>query len=223
MHVKTLNEPYPKPEISIHSIHTLTPSEEVHESILKNSKVILLDHHSPTNPKITMGSVIQIIDHHKVVDKRSVPLHATLIIEMVSSASTLVALEIIKHGSNSGLSEMDKFSLRLLFAPIILDSSNLEAAITQENDIKCIKFIQEELNISLPFRQGLYNTLLVAKDDVTGLSSHELLYKDLKFVTDDHKEIKVAIPFFPMRVRVCLFSPPASNVGLFFKLNPPSN
>lgn len=178
-------------------------SDEVPEAVLRKSKVILLDHHLPTSPKITMDNVIQILDHHRVVDERAVPKKAFRIIEMVSSASTLTALEIYKHGLTTPLTEVDWFSLRLLFAPIILDSYNLESPLTHEDDIKIIKFMQDKLKITAEFRQGLYDTLTIAKDDLTGLGAHELLYKDLKFVTADEKGIKVAIPFFPKRVRVC--------------------
>lgn len=154
----------------------------------------------PTNENILNDNVVEIIDHHTVVDEKALSRKAIRTIEMVSSASTLVALNIMKH--ESSFNAADLFALLLLFAPIILDSGNLLSGITQPNDKTAAEYIRKKWNIDSTFQNNLFNTLLIERDDVSKLNAYELLFKDLKYVTDEEKTIKVAIPFFPMRVRV---------------------
>lgn len=73
-------------------------------------------------------------------------------------------------------------------------------------DPKLVKISHEEIevynDVEELLRERLYDQLMAAKDDISGLDTLKLLKKDLKIIRSKDMATKIAIPFFPITVEV---------------------
>jgi exopolyphosphatase len=144
---------------------------EVIDQLAERDKLrITLVDHNALNPlqRDWKNLVERIIDHHKD-EEIAYPLLQERIIATTASAATLVS----KYVSN-----IAPGTARLLLAPILLDSSNLQNRFkTTEADIAAVKLLKETAG-SVP---GTYfDVLIVKREDTTGFAPEMFLNKDFK-------------------------------------------
>lgn len=90
--------------------------------------------------------------------------------------------------------------LRLLRGAIVYDYHNFvdpQVVIAPEE-----KDIYDEVEQLL--RERLYDQLVAARNDISGLDTMKLLKRDLKIIQSKDNTAKIAIPFFPITVEVTI-------------------
>lgn len=119
-------------------------------------------------------------------------------IQEVGSCATLVCEAIKKDVSLAELSENYIEVLRLCYGPIVLDTINFsrEADKVRALDIEIGEFIERALSVQdvAVERKNLYDELVAARADVSSLNSLQILSKDLKIISSENGNVKVAIP-----------------------------
>lgn len=160
-----------------------------------------MDHHVPT-PLVANGSIIAIFDHRPLDTNNSqISCDCKVKLNEVGSCATLIVDEIraLEH-SFENHSELIDF----LRGPIILDTVNFleSAGKTKPLDIEINAAIETTLGLTEADRLNLFNELIKARSNVSSLSTMQLLYKDLKIVSNKDKSYVVAFPGFPILVEV---------------------
>ncbi|XP_033927190.1 exopolyphosphatase PRUNE1 isoform X3 [Melopsittacus undulatus] len=145
----------------------------------------LVDHNVlPRTDAALEDAVVEVLDHRPLERPRGCPVTVAL----VGSCATLVT-ERMAQGPPGVL---DRTTAALLHATIILDSINLSPAAGKvtPRDVACVSLLEERFP-DLPDRDTLFRTLQTAKFDVSGLSTEQMLRKDLKVLSGD--ELVLAI------------------------------
>lgn len=171
-------------------------SDETKDAILAKSKFVLIDHNKPVSTKIRSENVILIFDHHE--EHEIVNIHRLgkkFIRPMIASSASMIA-DIVYLTE-----EVEKYMqvLRLLRGAIIKDIGYIYDRNADERfpyDWEVLKKIEASL------RKRLYDELIWAERDVSGLNSIQLLHKDIKMVSNHDHQWNVAIPFFPITIDV---------------------
>ncbi|XP_064645764.1 exopolyphosphatase PRUNE1-like [Lineus longissimus] len=163
----------------------------LHES--RRLKVTLVDCNVfPEEPELDRV-VVEVIDHHKLVRESSDGISLT--VEIVGSCTTLVAEKLTKDERFT----FDPVVAELLHATILTDTINLnpEAKKVTPKDIEYV----EKLECCLPAvdRTKVYNEIQVAKANISGLTTLELLRRDLKFVTEP--DVTIAMSSIPVHLQ----------------------
>lgn len=173
--------------------------DEIPQEIFPLKKFVLVDHHVPYKD-VNIDNIIEIIDHRPLDNTIKFPNDCKLNIKQVGSCATLVAKLILSEKNP----EHYKDVLKLLHGSIVLDTINFSKAADKVRplDIKVNKKIEELLNISENDRNLLYQHLIRARSDVSTLDTLQLLSKDLKVITNQSKNVTVAIPGYPILVEV---------------------
>ncbi|NXP17927.1 PRUN1 Exopolyphosphatase, partial [Scytalopus superciliaris] len=142
----------------------------------------LVDHHVLPGEE----AVVEVLDHRPLERERGPPCRVT--VEPVGSCATLVT-ERIAQGP-PGL--LDSTTAALLHGTIILDCINLSPAAGKvtPRDVACVALLEERFP-ELPPRDSIFGALQAAKFDVTGLTTEQMLRKDLKALSND--ELSLAI------------------------------
>ncbi|NWI87670.1 PRUN1 Exopolyphosphatase, partial [Pitta sordida] len=141
----------------------------------------LVDHHVlPGADAALEEAVVEVLDHRPLERGRARPCRVT--VEPVGSCATLVT-ERIAQGP-PGL--LDRTTATLLHATILVDCINLSPAAGKvtPRDVACVALLEERFP-ELPPRDSVFGALQGAKFDVTGLSTEQMLRKDLKVLSSD--------------------------------------
>lgn len=145
----------------------------------------------------------QIFDHHQFDEEnaRTLPADCKKRVEVVGSCASLIADEV-----RSVEKSFDNFVdlVSFLRGPILLDTSNLslKGGVTKPLDIEIMDEIEAVQKLRVNNRKQLVKALGKVKKDVSTLSAEQLLYKDMKTVTNSDRTKIVAIPGFPILVEV---------------------
>lgn len=179
---------------------TFFDSNELPADLINVSKFVLVDHHvaSVSTPA---DKVIQIFDHRPLDINAKIPAECKVNINEVGSCATLIADEILTKEQS-----MDDFVdiLSFLRGPIVLDTINFspEADKSRPLDVDVNKKIEHLLQSDGHDKNTLFNDLVKARSDVGGLTSMQLLSKDLKIITNKSKSMVIPVAGFPLLVEV---------------------
>ncbi|KAJ8668423.1 hypothetical protein QAD02_010086, partial [Eretmocerus hayati] len=178
------------------SENLLTFRDEVNLGALHSSgrlELVLVDHHTLTGEDTALADcVIEVLDH-RPHDPEWPWTGRRLTLERVGSCATLVARNLLKL-------EVDilKPTLALLLlGPILIDTANFskEADRATALDHEMANELGKICCMNELHRTQLFDEILQAKTDVSGLNSDDLLIRDLKVVNG------VPISGFPILVK----------------------
>ncbi|XP_014746794.1 PREDICTED: protein prune homolog [Sturnus vulgaris] len=147
----------------------------------------LVDHHVlPCADAALEEAVVEVLDHRPLERARGPPCQVT--VEPVGSCATLVTERILQGPPGV----LDRTTAALLHGTILLDCINLSPAAGKvtPRDVACVSLLEERFP-ELPARDAVFGALQAAKFDVTGLTTEQMLRKDLKVISND--EVVVAI------------------------------
>ncbi|KAJ2887291.1 Exopolyphosphatase [Coemansia aciculifera] len=175
---------------TLSDISALTFIDDIDLAHLANESldVWLVDHNAPASRQAFLEPFVRgIVDHH--IDEGKC-LGAQRQIEVVASCATLVAQRLW------GLGVMDPDLAKLLIAPILVDSSNLNPAACRATpaDIASVQWLStlvdwapeqslasdDDMSLDVSGPDALYSVLDSLKGKVSHLSSYDLLRKDYK-------------------------------------------
>ncbi|NXU46915.1 PRUN1 Exopolyphosphatase, partial [Drymodes brunneopygia] len=148
----------------------------------------LVDHHVlPAADAALEEAVVEVLDHRPLERRRPAPCRVT--VEPVGSCATLVTERILQGPPGV----LDATTAALLHATILLDCINLspKAGKVTPRDVACVAVLEERFP-ELPARDAVFGALQAAKFDVTGLSTQQMLRKDLKVLSSDEVVIGVS-------------------------------
>ncbi|KAM8794355.1 exopolyphosphatase PRUNE1 [Eudromia elegans] len=146
----------------------------------------LVDHHVlPRADAALEEAVVEVLDHRPL--ERAPRCRVTA--EPVGSCATLVT-ERIAQGPPGVL---DALTAALLHATILLDCVNLSPAggKVTPRDAACVALLESRFP-ELPQRDVIYETLRAAKFDVSGLTTEQMLRKDLKALANDELALGIS-------------------------------
>ncbi|KAM9515215.1 exopolyphosphatase PRUNE1 isoform 1-T2 [Guaruba guarouba] len=147
----------------------------------------LVDHNVlPRTDAALEDAVVEVLDHRPLERARGPACPVT--VALVGSCATLVT-ERMAQGPPGVL---DRTTATLLHATILLDSINLSPAAGKvtPRDVACVSLLEERFP-DLPARDTIFRTLQATKFDVSGLTTEQMLRKDLKVLSSD--ELVLAI------------------------------
>ncbi|NXX76982.1 PRUN1 Exopolyphosphatase, partial [Urocolius indicus] len=148
----------------------------------------LVDHHVlPGADAALEEAVVEILDHRPLERQRAGGCRVTA--EPVGSCATLVT-ERIAQGPPGAL---DRATAALLHGTILLDCVNLSPAAGKvtPRDVACVSLLEERFP-ELPARDSIFQALQDAKFDVSGLTTEQMLRKDLKVLSADELLLAVS-------------------------------
>jgi manganese-dependent inorganic pyrophosphatase len=132
--------------------------------------------------KIAPEKVIEIIDHRKVHEADKFP-NAKVQIELVGSASTLVAEKFIQNGI-----EISKESAILLCGAITSNTLNFKGGVTTDRDRVAFEYLNKIAQLPLDFSKELFKS----KSDLSGDKLKERILGDLAWFNMGNKKVSVA-------------------------------
>ncbi|KAM7029051.1 LOW QUALITY PROTEIN: exopolyphosphatase PRUNE1 [Acridotheres tristis] len=138
----------------------------------------LVDHHVlPCADAALEEAVVEVLDHRPL--ERPVVPPCQVTVEPVGSCATLVTERILQGPPGV----LDRTTAALLHGTILLDCINLSPAAGKvtPRDVACVSLLEERFP-ELPARDAVFGALQAAKFDVTGLTTEQMLRKDLKVV-----------------------------------------
>ncbi|XP_029141081.1 exopolyphosphatase PRUNE1 [Protobothrops mucrosquamatus] len=147
----------------------------------------LVDHHIlPSKDAGLEAAVVEVLDHRPLEWERPPPCRVTA--ELVGSCATLVAERLLQ----AGVPTLDSQIAALLHGTILLDCVNMavEAGKVTPKDARCVSRL-ESMFPELQPRNQVFDALQRAKFDVSGLTTEQMLRKDLKSLAS--KKATVAI------------------------------
>lgn len=172
-------------------------SDEVPTASMNSSKFILVDHHvSPFNKQ-----TVKVIDHRPFYSGSNLPTDCQINISEVGSCATLIADLIFQSNVDTKCDEIKEI-LRMLYAPIVLDTVNFskDADKARPLDRTICDKLEQMLDMNDVKRTSLFNDLVEARADVSSLNSQQILSKDLKIISNFDGKRVVAIPGYPISV-----------------------
>ncbi|XP_067169532.1 exopolyphosphatase PRUNE1 isoform X1 [Apteryx mantelli] len=161
----------------------------------------LVDHHVlPRADAALEEAVVEVLDHRPLERDRAPRCRITA--ELVGSCATLVT-ERIAQGPPGVL---DGLTAALLHGTILLDCVNLSPAggKVTPRDTACVTLLESRFP-ELPARDVIFKALQAAKFDVSGLTTEQMLRKDLKALSSD--ELALGISGIYMDLEVFLRRP----------------
>ncbi|XP_070622607.1 exopolyphosphatase PRUNE1 isoform X1 [Erythrolamprus reginae] len=147
----------------------------------------LVDHHVlPSKDVALEAAVVEVMDHRPLEWERPPPCRVTA--ELVGSCATLVTERLLQ----APVPTLDGQIAALLYGTILLDCVNMavEAAKATPRDALCVSQLEAAFSELQP-RNRVFDALQRAKFDVSGLTTEQMLRKDLKSLT--RKKATVAI------------------------------
>ncbi|XP_061872217.1 exopolyphosphatase PRUNE1 [Colius striatus] len=148
----------------------------------------LVDHHVLPGADAALDeAVVEILDHRPLERERAAGCRVTA--APVGSCATLVT-ERIAQGPPGVL---DRATAALLHGTILLDCVNLSPAAGKvtPRDVACVSLLEERFP-ELPARDSIFQALQEAKFDVSGLTTEQMLRKDLKVLSGDELLLAVS-------------------------------
>jgi exopolyphosphatase len=145
-------------------------------------RLVLVDHNSlPTQESFLDNAVVAVFDHHN--DEGKYLGADPRVIEPVGSCATLIAREILTTHPHV----LDGNTARILLAPIVIDTANFDHALArplmsvdQEVAAFLLDIIAPEKYPKLQYVSVYFQKLMVAKYNVSNLTSEDLLRRDYK-------------------------------------------
>ncbi|NXN94854.1 PRUN1 Exopolyphosphatase, partial [Rhinopomastus cyanomelas] len=159
---------------------------ELHRSGLLS--LTLVDHHVlPCADAALEEAVVEVIDHRPLERDQAPGCPVTA--APVGSCATLVT-ERITQGPPGVL---DGLTAALLHGTILLDCVNLSPAAGKvtPRDVACVALLEERFP-HLPARDDIFQALQAAKFDVSGLTTEQLLRKDLKLLSSEEQLLAIS-------------------------------
>jgi manganese-dependent inorganic pyrophosphatase len=132
--------------------------------------------------KISPEKVIEIIDHRRIHEADKFP-NAKVQIELVGSASTLIAEKFIKNNTN-----ITKESAILLCGAIISNTLNFKAGVTTDRDKIAFEYLNKIAELPSNFSKELFE----AKSDLSGEKLKERILGDLVWFIIGNKKVSIA-------------------------------
>ncbi|XP_015279994.1 PREDICTED: protein prune homolog isoform X2 [Gekko japonicus] len=147
----------------------------------------LVDHHVlPSQDAGLEETVVEVIDHRPLEQGRGPSCRITS--ELVGSCATLVTEKIFQ----GRVEVLDQTTAALLHGTIVLDCVNMapEAGKVTPKDVRFASLLEYKFP-DLPPRGVIFEALQNAKFDVSGLTTEQMLRKDLKAVSG--KDVVIAL------------------------------
>ncbi|XP_070806656.1 exopolyphosphatase PRUNE1 isoform X2 [Pituophis catenifer annectens] len=161
----------------------------------------LVDHHIlPSKDAALEAAVVEVMDHRPLEWERPPPCRVTA--ELVGSCATLVTERLLQ----AQVPTLDGQIAAMLYGTILLDCVNMavEAGKVTPRDARCVSRL-ESLFSELQPRNRVFDALQRAKFDVSGLTTEQMLRKDLKSLAS--KKATVAISAVYMSLQDFLHRP----------------
>ncbi|GAB5360327.1 hypothetical protein AAMO2058_000617900 [Amorphochlora amoebiformis] len=176
------SEAFAQANIDVDSIPFLDDVDLKQMAESKSIEMVLVDHNKlSASQGFLSPHVVSIVDHH--VDEKEYlsttasrrNIHAT------GSCATLVALEILS--SSVGSSVVCPEIAYLLSSVILVDTCNLDPKMnkTTQKDLDALALLEKKGGVLKKDYSKLFNKILNDRNDISNLSSEELLIKDTKF------------------------------------------
>ncbi|XP_054854285.1 exopolyphosphatase PRUNE1 isoform X2 [Eublepharis macularius] len=165
----------------------------------------LVDHHVlPSKDTALEEAVVEVIDHRPLERERGPRCSVTS--ELVGSCATLVTEKILQ----SSVQVLDRPTAALLHGTIVLDCVNMapEAGKVTPKDVHFASLLESKFP-DLPPRSVIFEALQSAKFDVSGLTTDQMLRKDLKAVSG--KEVVIALSSVYVTLETFLHRPGAEH------------
>ncbi|KAJ8354637.1 hypothetical protein SKAU_G00222040 [Synaphobranchus kaupii] len=154
----------------------------------------LVDHNVlPSTDCDLEGAVVEVIDHHHL---ESMPSPSCLVtVETVGSCATLVTERIMQKAPEV----LDRQLAQLLYGTIITDCVNMapEAGKVTPKDSKYAVLLESHFP-DLPPRGALFQSLQNAKFDISGLTTEQMLMKDLKVASGGGLKLAVCVIYMTL-------------------------
>ncbi|XP_052003750.1 exopolyphosphatase PRUNE1 [Xyrauchen texanus] len=170
-------------EVDLYSLHKA-----------KRLTLTLVDHNVlPSADSILEDAVVEVIDHHLL--ERPPSRSCPITIETVGSCATLVTERIAQKAPEV----LDQQVAQLLYGAIILDCVNMapEAGKVTPKDSQYVFFLEKHFP-KLPPRGALFQSLQNAKFDVSGLSTEQMLLKDMKVASGGDLRLAVSVIYMTL-------------------------
>ncbi|XP_051576841.1 exopolyphosphatase PRUNE1-like isoform X2 [Myxocyprinus asiaticus] len=154
----------------------------------KQLTLTLVDHNVlPSADSELEEAVVEVIDHHLL--QRTPSPSCPVTVETVGSCATLVTERIAQKAPGV----FDQQVAQLLYGTIILDCVNMapEAGKVTPKDSQYAMFLEKHFP-KLPPRSALFQSLQNAKFDVSGLSTEQMLLKDMKVASGGDLRLAVS-------------------------------
>nr|XP_020653778.1 protein prune homolog isoform X4 [Pogona vitticeps] len=160
----------------------------------------LVDHHVlPSRDRALEEAVTEVIDHRPLELQRGPSCPVTA--ELVGSCATLVTERILQHPTQV----LDRQTAALLHGTIVLDCVNMapEAGKVTPKDTHYVSLLESKFP-DLPSRSTIFEALQKAKFDVSGLTTDQMLRKDLKTLSGKEATIAISAIYVSLQVSQAL-------------------
>ncbi|KAL7977983.1 hypothetical protein Chor_004970 [Crotalus horridus] len=158
----------------------------------------LVDHHIlPSKDAELEAAVVEVLDHRPLEWERPPPCRVTA--ELVGSCATLVAERLLQ----ARVPTLDSQIAALLHGTILLDCVNMavEASKVTPKDARCVSRL-ESMFPELQPRNQVFDALQRAKFDVSGLTTEQMLRKDLKSLVSKKATVAISAVYVALQVSV---------------------
>uniref|UniRef100_A0A803TLT2 DHHA2 domain-containing protein n=1 Tax=Anolis carolinensis TaxID=28377 RepID=A0A803TLT2_ANOCA len=148
----------------------------------------LVDHHVlPSRDAVLEEAVVEVLDHRPLERERGPPCKVTA--ELVGSCATLVTERILQGPAQV----LDRKTAALLHGTIVLDCVNMapEAGKVTPKDDHYASLLESQFP-DLSSRNAIFEALQKAKFDVSGLTTDQMLRKDLKALSGKRASIAIS-------------------------------
>ncbi|XP_060725744.1 exopolyphosphatase PRUNE1 [Tachysurus vachellii] len=161
---------------------------------LQNLAITLVDHNIlPEADRTLEDAVVEVIDHHRL--ERTPSPFCPITAETVGSCATLVTERIVQKAPEL----LDQQVAQLLYGTIITDCVNMapEAGKVTPKDSQYVILLESRFP-KLPPRSILFQSLQNAKFDVSGLTTEQMLLKDMKTVSGGDLRLAVSVIYMTL-------------------------
>ncbi|MCJ8728211.1 hypothetical protein PDJAM_G00001770 [Pangasius djambal] len=168
--------------------------DEVDLHSLQNLAITLVDHNVlPEADRTLENSVVEVIDHHRL--ERTPSPFCSVTAETVGSCATLVTERIVQKAPEL----LDQQVAQLLYGAIITDCVNMapEAGKVTPKDSQYAILLESRFP-KLPPRSILFQSLQNSKFDVSGLTTEQMLLKDMKTVSGGDLRLAVSVIYMTL-------------------------
>ncbi|XP_063173206.1 exopolyphosphatase PRUNE1 isoform X2 [Candoia aspera] len=155
----------------------------------------LVDHHVlPSRDAALESAVVEVVDHRPLERERAPPCRVKA--ELVGSCATLVTERILLGPVHT----LDSQVAALLYGTILLDCVNMaaEAGKVTPKDSHYISLL-ESMFPELQPRNDVFDALQRAKFDVSGLTTEQMLRKDLKSLAGKGTAVAISAIYVALR------------------------
>ncbi|XP_030003033.1 exopolyphosphatase PRUNE1-like isoform X2 [Sphaeramia orbicularis] len=172
------------------AMETLVFRDEVDLARLHGDRrlaLTLVDHNMlSSSDSILHRAVVEILDHHQL--ERTASYSCPVTMETVASCATLVTGRILSRAPEI----LDRQLALLLYGVIVVDSVNLSKATVK--DSQTVRLLQTRFP-DLPPGGALHSALKNARFNTSGLSTEQILLRDMETVTGGDLRVALSIVY----------------------------